>query len=172
MGTLSKRRSQRRHSATAALAATQVLCHCKPPPHRGAGGQVQQACPVVGLAGPAACPPKMPNRWHDVAIRRVRAQGLSKQLRTAASCSCFTHTFCESYMRIPGALAGYAARVRPKSALGGGWKPFHPAIARLAGPRAQPARRQHRRMCREGAQALSWRGPCAATAMMPLQRET
>ena len=35
--------------------------------------------------------------------------------------------------------------VRPKYALGGGWKPGHPAIARLAKPRAP----------------MSWRGPAA-----------
>ena len=55
----------------------------------------------------------------------------------------------------------YPARARPKSALAGGWKPVQPAIARLARPRAQPARRQQRRLCQEGARATSWRGPAA-----------
>ena len=47
----------------------------------------------------------------------------------------------------------YPARARPKSELAGGWKPVHPAITRLARPRAQPARRQQRRLCQEGARA-------------------
>eukprot|EP00439_Symbiodinium_sp_Y106_P029793 s6628_g3.t1 len=50
----------------------------------------------------------------------------------------------------------YPARARPKSELAGGWKPVHPAITRLARPRAQPARRQQRRLCQEGARATSW----------------
>ena len=66
-------------------------------------------------------------------------------------------------------LLAQARAVRPKSTLAGGWKPVHPAIARLAKPRAQPARRQQRRLCQEGARATSWRGPAA---MMPLQRVT
>ena len=43
--------------------------------------------------------------------------------------------------------------VRPKSAPRGGWGPGRRAIARLAGPRAQSARRQQRRLRREGVQA-------------------
>ena len=47
---------------------------------------------------------------------------------------------------------------QPRSSAGGGWGQGRAASVRLAGPHAQPARRQQRRRCRGGAQAKSPRG--------------